>query len=178
MRYDKRAVGASAAAVKSESDLRFDTYVEDAAGWIAMLRDDARFSSVTVAGHSEGPLVGMLALQNASANGFASLDGAGRPAPAVLREQLSAQLPANLYAQADAAITQLQEGRLVTDAPPELAALLRPSVQPYLISSLCAPNAMQRNRVLADMWLTSRIIEVGQCRASPRKHQLCPPPDL
>ncbi len=134
VRYDKRGVGASAAAMKSESDLRFDTYVQDAAGWIAFLRGDARFSSVTLAGHSEGSLLGMLALQNASANGFASLEGAGRPAPAVLREQLAAQLPAKLYAQADAAITQLEQGHLVTDAPPELAALLRPSVQPYLIS--------------------------------------------
>jgi hypothetical protein len=134
VRYDKRGVGGSATAMKSESDLRFDTYVQDAAAWIALLHGDARFSSVTVAGHSEGSLLGMLALQNASANGFASLEGAGRPAPAVLREQLAAQLPAKLYAQADAAITQLQQGHLVTDAPPELAALLRPSVQPYLIS--------------------------------------------
>jgi uncharacterized protein len=134
LRYDKRAVGASAAAMKAEGDLRFDTYVQDAAGWLALLRDDARFPSVTVAGHSEGSLVGMLALQNVNAHGFASLEGAGRPAPAVLREQLAAQLPAKLYAQADAAITQLQAGHLVTDAPPELAVLLRPSVQPYLIS--------------------------------------------
>jgi uncharacterized protein len=134
VRYDKRGVGASVLALKSENDLRFDIYVQDAASWVAILRDDSRFSSVTVAGHSEGSLVGMLALQNASGHGFASLAGAGRPAPAVLREQLAAQVPAKLYAQANAAITQLQQGHLVTDAPPELAVLLRPSVQPYLIS--------------------------------------------
>lgn len=134
VRYDKRGVGASATAMKSESNLRFDTYVRDAAAWIALLLGDARFSSVTVAGHSEGSLIGMLALQHVNAHGFTSLEGAGRPAATVLREQLAAQLPATLYAQADAAITQLQAGHLVADAPPELAVLLRPSVQPYLIS--------------------------------------------
>lgn len=134
VRYDKRGIGASAAAMKAESDLRFDTYVQDAAAWIGLLRGDARFSTVTVAGHSEGSLIGMLALQHANAHAFASLAGAGRPAPAVLREQLAAQLPPEMYAQVDAAITRLQEGHLVPHSSPELTALLRPSVQPYLIS--------------------------------------------
>jgi pimeloyl-ACP methyl ester carboxylesterase len=134
VRYDKRGVGASAAAMTAESDLRFDAYVQDAAAWLALLRRDARFSKVLLAGHSEGSLVGMLALQHAPGDAFASLEGAGRPAPAILREQLVTKLPPKLYAQADAAIARLQAGDLAPDAPAELAALFRPSVQPYLIS--------------------------------------------
>src|SRR5271156_6799210 len=34
LRYDKRAIAASKAAVKKEDDLRFENSVDDAAGWI------------------------------------------------------------------------------------------------------------------------------------------------
>jgi predicted alpha/beta hydrolase len=63
IRYDKRGIGESSAAGTKEVDLRFDTYVEDAALWIQQLQADSRFSSVTVIGHSEGSLIGMLATQ-------------------------------------------------------------------------------------------------------------------
>ncbi|HEY3675399.1 MAG TPA: alpha/beta hydrolase [Candidatus Tumulicola sp.] len=134
VRYDKRGVGASAAAMTSESDLRFDTYVQDAAAWLVLLHGDPRFSKIVLAGHSEGSLLGMLALQHAPGDAFASLEGAGRPAPAVLREQMKPKLSPELYSQADAAIDRLQAGELVPDPPAELAGLFRTSVQPYLIS--------------------------------------------
>jgi alpha-beta hydrolase superfamily lysophospholipase len=134
VRYDKRGVGASVAATTAESNLRFDDYVRDVVAWLELLHRDARFSKIVVAGHSEGSLLGMLALQHAPGDAFASLEGAGRPAAAVLREQLVTKLSPQVYAQANAAITRLQAGELAPDAPPELAALFRPSVQPYLIS--------------------------------------------
>jgi uncharacterized protein len=133
VRYDKRGVAASAAAITTESDLRFETYVQDAAAWLALLRSDHRFSKIALAGHSEGSLVGMLALQHAPGDAFASLEGIGRPAASVLREQLS-KLPPKLNAQADAVISRLQAGQLDPDAPTDLAAFFRPSIQPYLIS--------------------------------------------
>jgi pimeloyl-ACP methyl ester carboxylesterase len=134
LRYDKRGIGASASAATSEKDLRFETYVDDAAAWLRLLHADARFSKVGVAGHSEGSLVAMLALARSPADAFVSLEGAGRAAPVVLREQLKAQLPEELNAQADAIIAQLQQGHTVANTPAELTALFRPSVQPYLIS--------------------------------------------
>ena len=134
VRYDKRGIGDSASAATSEKDLRFETYVQDAAAWLRLLHADARFSKVGLVGHSEGSLVGMLAIQRSPAGAFVSLEGAGRPAPVVLREQLKAQLPGELNAQADAIIAQLQQGHTVANTPAELTALFRPSVQPYLIS--------------------------------------------
>ena len=53
----------------------------------------------------------------------------------MLREQL-ATLPEPMKTQAFAALTELEAGRTVADTPPALAALFRPSVQPYLISWL------------------------------------------
>jgi hypothetical protein len=134
VRYDKRGLGASAAAMagKSESDIRFDTGVDDAAAWIRMLRADARFSKIIVVGHSEGSLVGMIAAQRATADGFVSLEGAGRPAAVVIREQLLAQnVPAAMF---QATLDSLAAGKLVEHTAPELASLFRASAQPYLIS--------------------------------------------
>lgn len=53
--------------------MRFDTYVEDAVLWIQQLQVDSRFSSITVIGHSEGSLIGMLATQKTEADAFVSI---------------------------------------------------------------------------------------------------------
>jgi pimeloyl-ACP methyl ester carboxylesterase len=134
VRYDKRGVGKSAAAIAAEQDLLFDTYVDDAAAWLRQLRADGRFSKIAVVGHSEGSLIGMMAVQLAPADALVSVEGAGRPAPIILREQLARALSPELYAQADAIINRLQNGQTVDEVPAELAPLFRPSVQPYLIS--------------------------------------------
>lgn len=134
VRYDKRGVGASAAAATSEKDLRIETYADDVSAWVRQLNSDKRFSRTIVAGHSEGSLLGILALQQAKANAFVSLEGAGRPAGVVLDEQLKRNLPAELDKKAEAVVAQLEQGKTVDDAPIELAAIFRPSVQPFIIS--------------------------------------------
>lgn len=134
VRYDKRGIAGSAAAAPSEAELRFDTYVEDAASWIALLGADSRFSSVVPIGHSEGSLVGMIAAREGGAAGFVSLAGIARRASDVLRDQLRRSLPAPLLARSEEILQRLEQGEQVDSVPPELAALYRPSVQPYLIS--------------------------------------------
>jgi pimeloyl-ACP methyl ester carboxylesterase len=136
LRYDKRGVAASATAMVSEANLRFDMYADDAAGWIRRLRSDARFSTITVVGHSEGSLLGMLATQRGAADGYVSIAGAGRAADKVLREQLGKQLPPDLLSFSNKALDALLAGRTVDSVPPPLASLFRPSVQPYMISWL------------------------------------------
>lgn len=134
VRYDKRGIGASRMAMGSESDLRFDMYADDAAAWVRQLRADSRFTTVTVVGHSEGSLLGMIATRHTTANGFVSIAGAGRPAGQIIHDQLLAQAPAALVAEADRAIAGLLEGHTADTVSPALASLFRPSVQPYLIS--------------------------------------------
>src|SRR5713226_7780710 len=58
LRFDKRGIAESKEAGAAEKDLRFDTYVDDAAAWARQLKKDHRFSSVTIIGHSEGALIG------------------------------------------------------------------------------------------------------------------------
>jgi uncharacterized protein len=134
LRYDKRGIGASAAAGPDERALRFDTYVGDAVAWVRELRAQHRFSRIAIAGHSEGSLIGMLAAAREPVDAYVSLEGAGRPAPVVLREQLRPKLPPELLAQSDRILDALVAGRPAGDVPPALDALYRPAVQPYLIS--------------------------------------------
>jgi pimeloyl-ACP methyl ester carboxylesterase len=134
LRYDRRGVGKSAAVQPKEDDLRFDMLVEDVVEWIKLLRKDSRFSRVGVVGHSEGSLVGMLAARQGGADAFVALAGCGRPAHEVLRWQLAKNLPKALKEKSDQIMDELAAGRTVADTPKELAALFRPSVQPYLIS--------------------------------------------
>ncbi len=134
IRYDKRGIGESAAAGPEEADLRFDTYVEDAALWIQQLQADSRFSSVTVIGHSEGSLIGMLATQKTGADAFVSIAGIAQTASQILRDQLQPRLPDALWQQNEQILAALEQGNRVTSVPPELNALYRSSVQPYLIS--------------------------------------------
>ncbi|MBI3714884.1 MAG: alpha/beta fold hydrolase [Betaproteobacteria bacterium] len=136
LRFDKRGVGQSRAAILAEKDLRFEDYVNDAAAWVKKLKADPRFSKVIVAGHSEGSLIGMLAAKQAGADGFISIAGVARSIDEVLRDQLKPRLPADLYARADKLLQSLKNGEAVTETPPALAFLFRPSVQPYLISWL------------------------------------------
>ncbi|SDP90097.1 hypothetical protein SAMN05216303_10954 [Rhodoferax sp. OV413] len=132
--YDKRGVAASAAAASCEADLRFDTYVEDAAAWIHMLLADDRFASVFVFGHSEGSLVGMLAAKESSARAFISVAGPGRRGSDVLRQQLAGLPEPGLVQANEAILSALEQGQEVPAIPTALASLYRPSVLPYLRS--------------------------------------------
>lgn len=135
LRADKRGIGASAPV--AEEQLRFQTYVADALGWLMVLRAQPRVASTGLIGHSEGALVATLAAQHAQVGALVLLAGAGRPAAQLISQQLTASgLPPALLQAADGILRQLRQGQTATDVPPELMALFRPSVQPYMRSWL------------------------------------------
>lgn len=138
VRIDKRGIAASAAAGLDETRLRFDDYAADARAWATEAASRAGKPCAWLIGHSEGALVALKAVESGDDKicGLILLSGAGRPAGVVIREQLQAGLPEPLKTQAFAVLTELEAGRTVADTPPALAALFRPSVQPYLISWL------------------------------------------
>ena len=136
VRYDKRGIGASGAAGPKEADLRFDTYIDDAAAWCQVLKSDRRFDRVIIAGHSEGSLIGMNAAKKCGAAGFVSMAGAGHPAGQLLRKQLGGKLPPDLAATSISILEDLERGKTTENVPAQLQSLYRPSVQPYMISWL------------------------------------------
>jgi fermentation-respiration switch protein FrsA (DUF1100 family) len=82
----------------------------------------------------------------------------GRPLGDVLRGQLKASgMPAPLLSGALATLTALERGETVGDVKAELAALFRPSVQPFLRSMLAVDPA----RELAGLKLPVMLVSGG-----------------
>jgi uncharacterized protein len=132
VRYDKRGIAESKASMTKETVLHFEDLVNDADGWLQMLKSDKRFSKVIVIGHSEGSLIGMLIAKN-GADKYISVAGVSESADKVLKTQLAAQSQA-MQDSLFPIIDSLAAGKLVKNINPNFNALFRPSVQPYLIS--------------------------------------------
>lgn len=136
--FDKRGIAASKSAMKEESDIRFENYIEDVKGWINLLSNDKRFSNIIIIGHSEGSLIGMIAAKNnPKVTKYISIAGMGVPFDVILKEQLEKQLAGQPQATKDlifSYLDKLQQGETISNVPPTLNALFRPSVQPYMIS--------------------------------------------
>jgi len=131
LRFDKRGIAESAKAMKREADLRFDDYINDAEAWIDLLKKDKRFNKIVVIGHSEGSLVGMVAAKHAAK--YISIAGAGRSIDIILKEQLSSKPPEarEVYYSV---IDSMKAGIVVKNVKFQYYDLLRPSIQPYMIS--------------------------------------------
>ena len=139
LRVDKRGIGESRAAATQESDLRFTTYSDDAAAWAGELRRQTGQKCVWLAGHSEGALVAEVAAQKPDGIcGLILIAGAGRRADDLIRAQIAANPnnPPVVAKQADDILKDLDSGKPVSDVPPYLLSLFRPSVQPYMMSWL------------------------------------------
>jgi pimeloyl-ACP methyl ester carboxylesterase len=133
LRYDKRGIGKSRKAGINEYDLRFEHYISDAQDWVDLLKKDKRFSKITIIGHSEGSLIGMVASDQSSVDEFISIAGAGLSADRTIKEQLKSQ-PPKIMNLASPIIDKLVQGETVDNVNPMLYPLFRPSVQPYIIS--------------------------------------------
>ncbi|MBU1012783.1 MAG: alpha/beta hydrolase [Bacteroidetes bacterium] len=134
LRFDKRGIAESNAAMKSEAELRFDDYIKDVVDWVALLKADPRFSRIIILGHSEGSLIGMIAAEQTKIDGYISISGAGRAIDEVLKEQLVSKLPPQLMEESNRILDTLKMGKLASQVSPYLVSLYRPSVQPYMIS--------------------------------------------
>ena len=136
--FDKRGIAASKSSMKEESDIRFENYIEDVKGWINLLSNDKRFSNIIIIGHSEGSLIGMIAAENnPKVTKYISIAGMGVPFDVILKEQLEKQLAGQPQATKDlifSYLDKLKQEETISNIPPNLNALFRPSVQPYMIS--------------------------------------------
>jgi uncharacterized protein len=135
VRYDKRGVGESAPAMKNEDDLNFSTAIDDATGFINLLKKDARFSRVIVLGHSEGSLIGMVVAKKGNAAAYISIAGIAGRADKTIEKQIAAQSK-ELAAKATILFDSLAKGYRITNTDPNLVPIFRPSVIPYMISWL------------------------------------------
>lgn len=133
LRYDKRGIGKSEAQSESEASLRFDDAVDDAVAWIQQLRENKKFNSIIIIGHSQGSLIGMLAAQKTDADAYISIAGAGRSIDEILKKQLNTGVP-EMSEETEHILQKLKQGDTIDDIPTQLMSIFRPSVQPFLIS--------------------------------------------
>ncbi|RAJ19876.1 alpha/beta hydrolase [Pedobacter cryoconitis] len=136
LRYDKRGVGKSEGALKS-NNIELNDYVNDAELFIKKLKADSRFSKIIILGHSEGSTIGILTAKKTKVNALISLCGPSSDLGTILRKQLKT-LPDSNYTIASKILDTLQTGKLIHQkiSSPTLVALFNPVVQPYLISSM------------------------------------------
>ena len=133
LRYDKRGVAASRAAVRSEESLVFDDYINDAVGFIKMLKEDKRFSKIIILGHSEGSLTGMVAANREPVDGYISVSGCAENIGKILVKQYGAESE-EMAKEAKIIIDSLTKGYDVKDVPPTMYATFHHSVQPFMRS--------------------------------------------
>lgn len=131
-RYDKLGVAASKMS-KTEDELRFEDNSEVVKAAIAKMKD-LRFKEIYLLGHSEGSLVAILAAQQAKIKGLISVAGPAENAFETIQKQLKQSLPEEMASSTIRKLDSVKMGHTVTKYDPSLAALLRPSVQPYLTS--------------------------------------------
>lgn len=156
-RYDKRAIAKSAMKNFKESDLTFDDYVNDAIAIFNYLKDSSGFKKIYFAGHSEGSLIGMIASQKTKTKGFISIAGIGRPIDVVLTEQVTKQSPI-VGKQTDSMLQVLKTKNKLDSVPPYLFSLLRPSIQPYMISWMKYDPQVEIKKVICPI-----LILQGSC---------------
>jgi len=140
LRYDKRGTGRSGFDF-SEADLTIETFVDDAAAVLAKLREGGRFSSIIVAGHSEGALIGTMLAAKTPIDGLVLLAGGGRPFAAILREQLARKVDAKTMTDVDRLLDALRTGKPLDPVPPHLEPLFRAPIRRFLKSELALDPA-------------------------------------
>ncbi len=133
LRYDKRGVAGSQAAVSDPVSLRFDHFVDDAKSWLQLLSDRG-YKKIIIAGHSQGSLIGMLVAQgNENVIAFISLAGLAEDSGEAIVRQLKAQSPV-LAEDARVNIDSMKAGHTVTQYNPYLISIFGPAIQPFLKS--------------------------------------------
>lgn len=131
-RYDKRIVKQIRAGKVDVKSMRFGDFVIDAKAVISYFKDKSPFSNIYIAGHSQGSLVGMLAIDE-NVDGFISLAGAGKNIGDVIFEQINNT--ARQFAEDTKRVVEtLKSGKTTKDFPPALTDMFNLETQPFMIS--------------------------------------------
>lgn len=133
LRYDKQGVGKSSDAQLTDTALTFENIVKDANEWIKFLKKKGDYSSITIIGHSQGSLIGILAAQQESVNAYISLAGAGNTIDKILKKQLAIGA-ASYQEDTDRILSSLRKGDTTHNVPEQLMSIFSPTTQPFLIS--------------------------------------------
>lgn len=129
--YDKRNVTKSNIPLFADHFM-FNMLVEDAQVAIDHFKSDKRFGQLVLIGHSQGSLVGMLAINN-SVDKYVSLAGIGEPVDKTIIRQLNAQNP-EFGKIAEKHFQELKTTGSIAEVNPMLASIFAKANQEFLVS--------------------------------------------
>ena len=133
LRYDKRGAGGWKLEFGRPEDFRFRDFVADAVALTNYLRSSAKFSEVTLIGHSEGGLVAILAARQTPIDSIVLLATGARRQGDLLKAQLEKTLPPDLFKPIATTIDAIMAGQIVDPTPPGLS--LPSPMQPGIASA-------------------------------------------
>lgn len=131
-RYDKRIVKQMKNKSVDEKNIHFGDFIDDAVAVLDYFKKDKRFSKISIIGHSQGSLIGMVAAQE-GADGFISIAGAGQEIDDVIIDQLAKQAP-GLVDNARTSFDDLRANGVSYNYNPGLASIFRKELQPFIYS--------------------------------------------
>ena len=129
--YDKRTANLKNAKFIQEDGIYFSDFVNDLKEVKNKFKNDKRFSEIILAGHSQGSLIAMLALEDVDK--YISIAGAGETIDKTLVRQVTAQSPA-FGKLTEQYVKELKENGSIKTVDPNLMSLFAPQNQPFLIS--------------------------------------------
>jgi pimeloyl-ACP methyl ester carboxylesterase len=127
--YDKRTANPKNAAFLN--DILIYDFVADVEEVVNHFKNDDRFSEIILAGHSQGSLIAMMALENVDK--YISIAGAGETIDKTLVRQVTAQ-SAEFGKLTESYLIELKETGEIKQVDPNLLSLFSKQNQPFLAS--------------------------------------------
>mgnify|MGYP001052755806 FL=1 len=126
--YDKRTANSKNMTFIQKEGVLFSDFILDAKEVINHFKKDKRFSKIILAGHSQGSLVAMNALEKVDK--YISIAGAGETVDKTIIKQVTAQ-SADLGKTAAAHFKELAETGSIKEVNPMLMSIFAPQNQPF-----------------------------------------------
>jgi len=129
--YDKRTANPQNAQFLQEDGVLIVDFVSDLKEVVNHFKNDKRFTKIILAGHSQGSLIAMMALNNVDK--YISIAGAGETIDKTLIRQITAQ-NAEFGKLTATYLKELKETGEIKEVDPNLMSLFAPQNQPFLTS--------------------------------------------
>lgn len=132
-RYDKRTVAMMKKRVGKIKELRFEDFIDDAAAVISYFKSEGTYQEISVIGHNQGSLIGMVAGEREKVSGIISLAGPSQSIDQSIIEQVTMQMPNFEQELRDNFDTLRKTGNL-TEYNPLLESIFNRETQPFILS--------------------------------------------
>ncbi|MEP6036817.1 MAG: alpha/beta hydrolase, partial [Nonlabens ulvanivorans] len=153
-RYDKRILTQIKNRKPSDKTL-FSDFIIDAKESVYFFKNDSRFSKIYLAGHGQGSLVAMLAV-NKDVAGFISINGAGQSIDDVIVQQIAQQQPGLDKVAAETFDRVKKSEKPVVDIERDLYVIIGPQVQPFMKSWMQYNPATELKNISAPVLIVNR----------------------